>query len=139
MEVGGAVSIEKCLELVDIYESTVMHIIFLGNCCYGKNELLVRNIVRSRLFGDIVYCHEAYGNNLRREVACDKENRHYRLKHYLNKLFCFYCIFDAIRNKKPMPIDVYDAAARMCITALSEYSIANGNMPVEIPDFTRGK
>lgn len=37
------------------------------------------------------------------------------------------------------PIDVYDAVAFMCITALSEISIANGNMPVDIPDFTRGR
>lgn len=27
----------------------------------------------------------------------------------------------------------------MSITALSEQSIANGNQPVEIPDFTNGK
>ncbi len=298
MEVGGAVSIEECWKLVDTHESTGMPIMFLENCCYGKNELLVRNIVRSGLFGDIVYCHGAYGHDLRREVACGKENRHYRLKHYLNRncenypthelgpiakilginrgnkmkrlvsvaskaagleryindradkfenkeligkkfkqgdivntiitcengesislrldttlprsysreftvrgtkgmyeentnsifldgdeetvetvehykkvidnakdfeekylpdnwktitdeqlanghggmdYFVFTAFFDAIRNKKPMPIDVYDAASWMCITALSECSIANGNMPVEIPDFTRGK
>lgn len=40
---------------------------------------------------------------------------------------------------KEMPIDVYDAAAWMCITALSEQSIATGSMPVPIPDFTKGK
>ena len=38
-----------------------------------------------------------------------------------------------------MPIDVYDAVTWMCITALSEESIAKGSMPVECPDFTRGK
>ena len=38
-----------------------------------------------------------------------------------------------------MPIDVYDAAAWMCITALSEQSIAMGSMPVPVPDFTKGK
>ena len=37
-----------------------------------------------------------------------------------------------------MPIDVYDAAAWMCISCLSEESINNGNCPVEVPDFTRG-
>lgn len=53
-------------------------------------------------------------------------------------VFVFAAFFDALRNDKPMPVDVYDAAAWMCITALSEYSIANGNIPVEIPDFTNG-
>ena len=38
-----------------------------------------------------------------------------------------------------MPIDVYDAVTWMSVTALSEISIANGSMPVECPDFTRGK
>ena len=53
--------------------------------------------------------------------------------------FVFKAFFDAVRENKPMPIDVYDAAAWMCITALSEYSIANGNAPVDIPDFTDGE
>jgi len=37
------------------------------------------------------------------------------------------------------PIDIYDTAAWMCISTLSEKSIALGGMPVEIPDFTNGK
>lgn len=37
-----------------------------------------------------------------------------------------------------MPIDVYDAASWMCVTALSERSIALGGQPQAIPDFTRG-
>ena len=34
---------------------------------------------------------------------------------------------------------MYDTAAWMAITALSEDSIANGSMPVAFPDFTDGK
>jgi hypothetical protein len=44
---------------------------------------------------------------------------------------------DCVRSDEPMPIDVYDAASWMCITPLSEASIATG-MPVAIPDFTSG-
>ena len=51
----------------------------------------------------------------------------------------FHAFFDALLANEPMPIDVYDAAAWMAVTALSEKSIANGSMPVEFPDFTRGK
>ena len=43
----------------------------------------------------------------------------------------------AINNVKP-PIDVYDTAAWMAITCLSEESIALGSMPVAVPDFTNG-
>ena len=47
--------------------------------------------------------------------------------------------FDALKENKPMPIDVYDTAAWMAITPLSEKSIQLGSIPVEIPDFTNGK
>ena len=43
--------------------------------------------------------------------------------------------FDCVKNNKPMPIDVYDAATWMCISPLSEKSIKNGGAPVEFPDF----
>lgn len=36
------------------------------------------------------------------------------------------------------PVDVYDTATYMSITALSEKSIAEGGMPQQIPDFTQG-
>ena len=45
---------------------------------------------------------------------------------------------EAVRNGTPCPIDVYDAAAWMAVTPLSEASIAKGGMPVEFPDFTNG-
>ena len=46
---------------------------------------------------------------------------------------------NAILNDEEMPIDVYDMAAWMAITPLSEQSIAHGGMPQAIPDFTRGR
>jgi predicted dehydrogenase len=41
-------------------------------------------------------------------------------------------------NDVKSPIDVYDTAAWMAITCLSEESIALGSMPVPVPDFTNG-
>lgn len=297
LEVGGAASLEECRKLVNTQRETGVPLMLLENCCYGRTEILVRNIVRDGIFGDIVHCHGAYGHDLRQEVTCGKENRHYRLKHYLSRncenypthelgpiakildinrgnsmarlvsvaskamgaeryindradsfvnrdligrkfkqgdiintlitctsgetisltldttlprpysreftirgtkgmyeentnsifldgdkegesfkyykeifgnaekfedkylpdcwknitehqikighggmdFFVFEAFFSAIRDNKPMPIDVYDAAAWMSITALSEYSIANGSIPVDIPDFTDGE
>ena len=51
----------------------------------------------------------------------------------------FEAFFDSVRNHRPCPIDVYDAAAWMSVTALAEESIALGGHPVAIPDFTNGK
>ena len=51
----------------------------------------------------------------------------------------FRIFVEAAKNGDPMPIDVYDAASWMCVTALSERSIAQGGAPQAIPDFTAGK
>lgn len=50
----------------------------------------------------------------------------------------FESFVDALRTGAEMPIDVYDAAAWMSITYLTEKSIAQGGARVEIPDFTNG-
>ncbi len=47
--------------------------------------------------------------------------------------------FDSIKNNTDTPIDVYDMATWMCISTLSEQSIAMGGAAVAIPDFTNGK
>jgi len=47
--------------------------------------------------------------------------------------------FEYVINGGKSPIDVYDAAAWMCITPLSAQSIKEGSRPVEIPDFTNLK
>lgn len=47
-------------------------------------------------------------------------------------------LIDALRNGRPLDLDVYDAAAWSVVTALTEVSIAGRGKPVEFPDFTRG-
>lgn len=49
----------------------------------------------------------------------------------------FEDFFAYIANGGKSPIDVYDAAAWMCITPLSAQSIKEGSRPVEIPDFQK--
>ncbi len=51
--------------------------------------------------------------------------------------FSFKTFFECLRDNKPMPVDVYDAASWMAITPLSAQSIETGAF-VEIPDFTKG-
>ena len=46
---------------------------------------------------------------------------------------------ESVQEGKAPPIDVYDAAAWMSVTVLSEQSIAQGSAWVSVPDFTRGK
>ena len=51
----------------------------------------------------------------------------------------FKLFFAALRNGEPMPVNVYDAAAWMSVTVLSEMSIAKGGAVMDVPDFTNGK
>lgn len=85
LEVGGAYCVEDCWALVDAYERTSTPIMMLENCCYGQYELMVLNMVRQGLFGEVVHCAGGYQHDLREEITHGKENRHYRLHNYLNR------------------------------------------------------
>lgn len=52
---------------------------------------------------------------------------------------CLRAFIESLQKGVAFPIDVYDAAAWMAITCLSEQSIAMGSMPVAVPDFTGGR
>ena len=85
LEVGGAYNENECWDLVNVYEETKTPFMFMENCCFNKDELLVTNLVRKGLMGEIVYCHGAYAHDLRHEVSHGKQRRHYRLRNYMNR------------------------------------------------------
>ena len=47
-------------------------------------------------------------------------------------------MIDCLRNGLPVDMDVYDAASWSVIGPLSEWSVVNRSMPIDIPDFTNG-
>lgn len=85
MEVGGAYDINDCYKLVNTERKTKTKFMFLENCCYGRYEMMVMNMVRQGLFGEIVHCDGGYMHDLREEVLLGEENRHYRLENYINR------------------------------------------------------
>ena len=50
-----------------------------------------------------------------------------------------YRLIYCLRNGLPLDQDVYDAAEWSCLGELTRVSIENGNIPVTMPDFTRGE
>ena len=84
-EVGGAYSLDECWELVRTHEETGVPCMMLENCCYDRNELMVLNMVKQGIFGEIVHCQGGYRHDLRDEVSFGRENRHYRLVNYMNR------------------------------------------------------
>lgn len=85
MEVGGAYCEEELWELVHTYEETRTPLMFMENCCYDKAECLATKMARAGLFGKIVHMEGSYSHDLRGEIADGDQNRHYRLRNYLNR------------------------------------------------------
>jgi len=86
IEVGCADTLEECYALVDTYEKTGVPVMMLENCCYGRREMCVLNIVKQGLFGEIVHCTGGYHHYLN---TCDlfaqldiDDIPHYRLAKY---------------------------------------------------------
>lgn len=65
VEVSAAVNVKQCWELVDTSERTRKHCVMLENCCYGETELLVLNMTRKGVFGELTHGEAAYIHNLR--------------------------------------------------------------------------
>ncbi|HVX42347.1 MAG TPA: Gfo/Idh/MocA family oxidoreductase [Mycobacteriales bacterium] len=68
VEVPAATTVEECWALVDASERAGRHCIMLENCCYDYNELLVLNMVRAGMFGELLHAEAAYIHDLREHL-----------------------------------------------------------------------
>ncbi len=89
-EVGGAYSIDALFRLIETYEETGVPCMILENCCYGRPEMAVLNMVKKGLFGEAVHAEGGYRHDLRPQVAQGIENRHYRHRNYKHRNADFY-------------------------------------------------
>jgi predicted dehydrogenase len=67
-EVPAAVTAEECWQLVDTAEKTQRNCMMLENVCYGREELMVLNMCRQGLFGELTHGEGAYIHNLRGQM-----------------------------------------------------------------------
>lgn len=65
VEVPAALTVEGCWELVDAAESNQRYCMMLENVCYGREELLVLNMCRQGVFGELLHGEAAYIHDLR--------------------------------------------------------------------------
>ncbi len=83
LEVGGAYSMEELWRLVYTSEDTGVPCMLLENCCYGREEMALINMVREGIFGELVHLEGGYHHDLREEVVYGREKRHYRIHNYM--------------------------------------------------------
>ncbi len=65
VEVPAATTVKDCWKLVDTSEKTRKHCVMLENVCYGYSEMMVLNMVRSGVFGELTHGEAAYIHDLR--------------------------------------------------------------------------
>ena len=64
-EVPAAMTLDDCWQLVEVSEKTRRHCVMMENCNYGRAEMMVFNMVRQGVFGEIVHAEGGYLHDLR--------------------------------------------------------------------------
>lgn len=98
----------------------------------NHEELDVHKPVSAEIKAELM---ETYKHRIHRELeeTAKKVGGHGGMDFIMDSRL-IYCL----RNGLPLDMDVYDLAEWCCLPELTRLSIENGNVPVEVPDFTRG-
>jgi hypothetical protein len=64
-EVPAAVTLEECWQLVESAEKLHKHCVMMENCCYDYEEMMIFNMVRKGLLGEILHGEAGYLHDLR--------------------------------------------------------------------------
>jgi hypothetical protein len=71
-EVPAAVTLDECWQLVETAEKQHKHCVMMENCCYDRAEMIVLNMVRQGVFGEVLHGECGYLHDLR-EVKFSQE------------------------------------------------------------------
>ncbi len=64
-EVPAAVTMDECWQLVEMSEKTGLHCVMMENCCYDRIEMMILNMVRKGLLGQLLHGECGYLHDLR--------------------------------------------------------------------------
>lgn len=81
-EVPAAYTLKELWQLVDASEKTRRHLMMMENCCYDYDELLILNMVRAGVFGELVHGEAAYNHDLRAILFETKDEGLWRRAHH---------------------------------------------------------
>jgi hypothetical protein len=84
-EVPAAYTVDDCWTLVDTSEATRRHCIMLENCNYGYTELLVLNMVKAGVFGELKHAGAAYNHDLRSILFETRDEGLWRRAHHTQR------------------------------------------------------
>jgi len=81
VEVPVATTVEGCWQLVETSQKTQKHCIMMENCNYDRVEMMILNMVKKGLFGELVHAQCGYLHDLRGIKFSDHGEGLWRRKH----------------------------------------------------------
>lgn len=78
VEVPAALDVKGCWELVDTAEETGLYCMMLENCCYDRIELMLLNMARKGVLGEIVHAETGYRHDCRDMIASNQDRATWR-------------------------------------------------------------
>ncbi|MGH7476044.1 MAG: Gfo/Idh/MocA family oxidoreductase [Longimicrobiales bacterium] len=81
VEIPMGITIEECWQMVETSERTGRHCVILENCCYDRTELMILNMVRQNLLGELLHAECGYLHDLRELKLTDYYEGRWRVKH----------------------------------------------------------
>jgi predicted dehydrogenase len=86
VEVPAAYTLEDCWKLVDTSERTQKHCMMMENCCYNREELMILNMCRLGVFGELLHGEAAYIHDLRGQMnEVERGTGSWRTLHYMKR------------------------------------------------------
>jgi Glycosyl hydrolase 109, C-terminal domain/Oxidoreductase family, NAD-binding Rossmann fold len=84
-EVPMCPTLDECWELVETAQQTKRHCVMMENCCYDRTEMMVLNMVRQGLFGELLYAECGYLHDLRELKLTDYYENRWRINHSIRR------------------------------------------------------
>jgi predicted dehydrogenase len=84
-EVPMAVTIDELWQMVETAERTRRHCVMMENCCYDRTEMMILNMVRQGVFGELLHAECGYLHDLRELKLTDFYEGRWRIEHSIRR------------------------------------------------------
>jgi predicted dehydrogenase len=84
-EVPLATTLDEMWALVETAEQTRRHCVMMENCCYDRTEMMILNMVRQGLFGELLHAECGYLHDLRQLKLTDFYEERWRVEYSIRE------------------------------------------------------
>lgn len=135
VEVPAVVTLDECWEIVEVSEKTRRHCMMMENVCYGREELMLLNMCRQGLFGDLTHGEGAYIHDLRGQMrAMGRGTGSWRTGHHVQvdgNLYPTHGLGPVAQYMNVNRGDRFDYLVSMSSPALGRQLFARENFPAD--------